>query len=158
MWGHTRPKKNALSTGGHRWVMQHNSLVMYDGRCTMYDVKFSALRAFLRSESKMKFSRMGMRWQKESVRSYAMPNLPLCWIVNGLWLFRLTSFIQGKRQGKRIWEKLINRKNALIDWYHSWYASKLWQSAIIMMTDLENSPAHVDDLKNLRNAHIINKS
>ena len=55
---HTRPKKNALPTGGHRRVMQHNSLVMYDGRCAMYDGNFSALRAFLRSESKTKFSRM----------------------------------------------------------------------------------------------------
>ena len=27
-----------------------------------------------------------------------------------------------------------------------------------MMTDLANSSAHVDDSKNLRNAHIINKS
>ena len=32
------------------------------------------------------------------------------------------------------------------------------QQAIIMMMVLENSPAHVDDSKNMRNAHIINKS
>ena len=35
---------------------------------------------------------------------------------------------------------------------------KSWQQAFIMVTNLENSPAHVDDSKNLRNAYIINKS
>ena len=32
---------------------------------------------------------------------------------------------------------------------------KSWQQAVIMMTDPENSPGHVDDSKNMRKAHII---
>ena len=35
---------------------------------------------------------------------------------------------------------------------------KSWHQMVIMVTDLANSSAHVDDSKNLRNAHIINKS
>ena len=34
---------------------------------------------------------------------------------------------------------------------------KSWHQTVIMVTDLANSSADVDDSKNLRNTHIINK-
>ena len=58
-------------------------------------------------------------------------------------------------QGKRIGEKFINGELIVIIVYTY---QKSWQQAVIMMAELENSHAHVDDSKNLCNAHMINKS
>ena len=56
-----------------RRLMYDVRWTVYDGRWTMDDVNFSALRAFLRIENITKFSRMRVRWHKESIRCYAMP-------------------------------------------------------------------------------------
>ena len=66
----------------------------------------------------------------------------------------LTFFIHGKR----IWGKLIERENTLIDWYHRLYVSKIMTSNSYYDDGPKGISAYINDPKNLRNAHIINKS
>ena len=85
-----------------RWSGAPKGFTNYELRITNYDLGNSAPLA-QSSGADAKVVNEITDWNcKKSVRSYVMPNPPLCWIVNGLWPFRLTSFIQRKRMRKRV--------------------------------------------------------
>ena len=85
--GHTRPKKNALPTGGGtggahgRWTGAPE-VPIYELRITNYDFREFARKArSSRANAQRNFENNAGCWL-ESVRSYAMPSYRLCDIVH----------------------------------------------------------------------------